>query len=70
MSEPAKAIDKMRTALELSDLAVEIMRQNLRRQHPNASETEIATLLREWMRTRPGAEHGDTVGRRIDWPRR
>ena len=70
MSEPAKAIDKMRTALELSDLAVQIMRQNLRRRHPGASEAEVAAMLRQWMHTRPGAEHGDTVGRPIDWPRR
>ena len=55
----------MRTALELSDLAVRVMRQNLRRRHPDADSEEIEQRLREWVRTRPGAEHGDCDGRVI-----
>jgi hypothetical protein len=39
------------------------MRQNLRRRNPEASEEEIEEGIREWLGRRPGAEHGDGVGR-------
>lgn len=55
--------EKLRAALELHDVGVELMRQNLRRRHPDASEKEIDDLLADWLRTRPGAEHGDAEGR-------
>ncbi|MBL4689119.1 MAG: hypothetical protein JKY37_31290 [Nannocystaceae bacterium] len=63
MSSSAK--QKMRTALELGDLAVRMMRQNLRRRTPRASDEEIEAALQAWVRTRPGAEHGDCDGRPI-----
>jgi len=40
-----------------------VMRQNLRRRHAEASEARIEDLLSTWLRTRLGAEHGDSVGR-------
>lgn len=55
----------MRTALELGDLAVRMMRQNLRRRSPGASEEEIEAALQAWVRTRPGAEYGDCDGRPV-----
>lgn len=65
MQTRARPIDKMRTTLELADLAVRLMRQNLRRRRPDASKDEIEAELRAWVRTRPGAEHGDCDGRPI-----
>lgn len=56
-------VEKMRAALELHEVGVEVMRQNLRRRHPAASEEKIDDLLAEWLRTRPGAEYGDAPGR-------
>lgn len=53
---------RLRTALSLFDDGVALMRQNLRRAHPDASEAEIERRLRLWLRERPGAEHGDGVG--------
>lgn len=41
----------------------DVMRQNLRRRCPEASEDEIEHALSEWLADRPGAEFGDTVGR-------
>ena len=61
----SSAKEKMRTALELADLAVQIMRQNLRRRTPEASQEEIEAALQAWIRTRPGAEHGDCIGRPV-----
>jgi hypothetical protein len=46
------------------------MRQNLRRAHPAVDAAAIEELLLAWLRTRPGAEHGDAVGRPGTWPRK
>jgi hypothetical protein len=59
------AVQRLRLALSLFDDGVELMRQNLRRRHPGASEAEIFEALGAWLRTRPGAEHGDCPGRAI-----
>ncbi|MCK6461324.1 MAG: hypothetical protein L6Q95_15690 [Planctomycetes bacterium] len=55
--------ERLRMALDLHDTGVEMMRQNLRRRHPEASEQEIERLLLARLHGRPGAEHGDAVGR-------
>lgn len=55
--------ERLRIALDLHDAGVEMMRQNLRRRHPDADEQEIERLLVVWLHERPGAEHGDAVGR-------
>ena len=52
--------------LDLFQTGVDVMRQNLRRRHRDATEQEIEHLLGRWMRKRPGAEAGDCPGRRID----
>ena len=54
---------RMRMAFDLYETAEAMMRQNLRRRHPEASEAEIERLLDAWLHHRPGAEHGDAVGR-------
>lgn len=61
--EPLTPEAKLRIAFELFEAGVKLQRQNLRRAHPGASEVEIERLLAEWLSTRPGAEHGDGVGR-------
>jgi hypothetical protein len=48
--------------LDLYQTAKDLMRQNLRRRHPSASDEEIAVRLRDWLHHRPGAEHGDVSG--------
>lgn len=53
----------MKTAFDLYELAEAMMRQNLRRRDPSATEEEIEEGIREWLRKRPGAEHGDAEGR-------
>lgn len=61
---------RLRTALALSAFGESIRRAQLRREHPDASEHEIDTMLTAWLQTRPGAEHGDAAGRPVAWPRR
>lgn len=62
--------ERLRIALDLADLAQRMMLHKLRRDHPDEGEDEVLVRLERWMRTRPGAEHGDSAGRPIPWPRR
>lgn len=59
----ADPVAKLRLALSLSHTAERIMRQSLERRYPEESEAEITERLRQWYHHRPGAEHGDGVGR-------
>lgn len=63
MPSDSNAAVRFRVALDLHDVGVEIMRQNLRRRFPHATEAQIAERLAAWIRHRPGAEYGDSVGR-------
>ncbi len=56
----------LRVTLDLSETGIALMRHNLRRRFPDASEEDIDHRLRAWVRHRPGAEHGDAVGRAVD----
>jgi hypothetical protein len=58
--------DAFRTTLDLFETGLNLVRQNLRRDHPQASEDEIDRRLRAWLRERPGAESGDAPGRPVD----
>jgi len=48
---------------------VDMMRQNLRRADPTATDTEIRIRVGTWLRERQGAESGDGEGRLVPWPR-
>lgn len=70
MATPSqKEAQRLRTALGLFQAGVDMMRQNLRRADPTASEEEIRARVGSWLRTRLGAEWGDGEGRPISWPR-
>jgi hypothetical protein len=64
-----EAADRLRLALSLFAAGEALMRQNLRRRHPEATEDEIEARLTAWLSERPGAEQGDAVGRAGRWPR-
>jgi hypothetical protein len=61
-------LERMRLTLDLFQTGENLMRQNLRRKFPSASEEEIEDRLVAWLRDRPGAEGGDAPGRIIPWP--
>ncbi len=65
-STPQSPADAFRTTLDLFQTGLDLMRQNLRRRHPEVDEQEIDRLLDEWVRHRPGAESGDAPGRLVD----
>lgn len=60
---PLDPAAKMRLACELFEAGRDMMRQKLRREHPDLDDAAIERKLAEWVSTRPGAEHGDSVGR-------
>jgi hypothetical protein len=55
--------EKLRLALDMFEAGVDLMRQRLRREHPELAATAIERLVAQWVSTRPGAEHGDAAGR-------
>ncbi len=55
-----------RTTVDLFEAGVAMKQRSLRRRHPDASEEEIERRLRHWLHERPGAEYGDSPGRRVD----
>ena len=69
-AEHEAAAGRFRIALELFETGVAMMRQKLRREHPEWSDSQLEARLAEWLQDRPGAEHGDAVGRPVPWPRR
>lgn len=40
---------RMRSALDMHDLGVQLYRQRMRREHPDASPGEIESLVRTWL---------------------
>ena len=60
---------RLEEALELAELAVEMVEQQLRRRFPNATDAEIEARLGQWLMDRPGAPQGDAVGRVVTIPR-
>ena len=63
------AAQRLRLALDLYAAGEAMMCQTLRRKHPELDDAGIERLLVDWLRQRPGAEHGDAVGRPGVWPR-
>jgi hypothetical protein len=62
------AAERLAMAFDLYDAAESMMRQNLRRRHPEADDDEIERRLIEWLLTRRG--EGDAVGRVVPWGER
>jgi hypothetical protein len=61
-SSTSSISDAFRATLDLFDTGVDLMRQNLRRSHPEAGVEEIERRLRDWLRERPA----DCPGRPVD----
>jgi Rv0078B-related antitoxin len=59
---------RLLTALRMFEPGVAMKRAQLRREHPEATEQELKLLVRRWLFTRPGAEHGDAEGKATIYP--
>lgn len=53
------------TAFELADLGARMVETRFRRDHPNATDDEVAARVSEWWHDRSGAPDGDCPGRSI-----
>lgn len=53
---------RIRTALDLFGVAESMVRQRLRREHPELDDAAIEERVVAWIHHRPGAEDGDAVG--------
>jgi hypothetical protein len=65
-SSHSSIVESFRATLDLFQTGVDVMRQNLRRRHPDASDEELDRLVRAWLLERPGAESGDSAGHAVD----
>jgi hypothetical protein len=60
ISDP-ELMARVRMTFELAELAEEMMRQNIRRRHPELNDEEVEARLTEWMQDPP--THDDPVFR-------
>jgi hypothetical protein len=49
-------------AFELTETGAAMRAQRYRREHPRATEEEVAAVVKAWMLERPGAPLGDAEG--------
>jgi Rv0078B-related antitoxin len=59
----------MAVAIELLELALLMRGERHRREHPEATEEEVAAVVQAWKVDRPGSPNGDAIGRSVPWPR-
>lgn len=61
----ADPASRFRLALDLFDTGEAMMRQRIRRLHPEWTSVQIESRLMRWLHERPGAEDGDAAGRPV-----
>lgn len=67
MAEPKSTpAGRLLLAFEMADLGIALMRENLRRRHPEASASEIDERMKEWL---SGPDPVDRDLRVVPWPR-
>jgi hypothetical protein len=60
------AARRLRLALDLFATGEALMRQRLKRLHPDWTGLQVEAEIGNWLRDRPGARYGDAVGRPVD----
>lgn len=58
----ARARSGVQMACELAEMGAHMVEARFRREHPEASDDEVAAQVRAWWIDRPGAPDGDAVG--------
>ena len=56
---------RLLASLDMWEFGVELTELRFRREHPEASDSEIQARIRAWLRGRPA----DGAGRVVAWPR-
>jgi hypothetical protein len=55
----------------MADMAARMVETKYRREHPEACDADVLAHVNAWWQDRPGAPHGDAVGRVVpesEWP--
>jgi hypothetical protein len=50
---PGNLRERLLAAIDLMEFGIDLMRQNFRRRHPQASEEEIEMMLQSWLSEEP-----------------
>ncbi len=70
MNVTQKYMHNAMTAGVLMEAGIALMRQNLRRRHPSATDPEIDALLQDWLHRKDDPIPGDVAGKvRIQRPK-
>jgi hypothetical protein len=56
------ALSGVQVACELAEMGAHMVEARFRREHPDASDEEVAGQVSRWWLDRPGAPDGDAVG--------
>jgi hypothetical protein len=68
--EPRDPATGLAETLDTMQFGLDLMRDNLRRRHPDLSEAERERLLVAWLHRRPDAPSGDAEGQEREIPAR
>ncbi len=70
MNKPLTTVQKrFRTAMELHDFGVAMMRHRFRRENRSANDDQIEQMVLGWLRSPRTGSPGDAEGREVAWPR-
>jgi len=67
--DPESVSARLRTAIELFEVGVAMLRTRLRREHPAMTDAEIDARVKAWLERRRGDEQEDAAFRVVPWPR-
>jgi hypothetical protein len=56
------AVSGVQVACELAEMGAHMVEARFRREHPEASDDDVAAHVRAWWLERPGAPDGDATG--------
>ncbi len=66
MNDPTSRLE---LALDMFEVGVEMFRRKTQRTRPELSAEQVSVVVRDWLRSRPGAEGGDVIGSPVSLPR-
>jgi len=64
---PTPEAQRLRTAFDLFEAGLSMMRARFRRSRPNASPAEIESMVSAWLLQQPNVKFGDAEDRQNTW---
>jgi len=66
---PLSPAEKLKLSLQMFEYGCQLMRENLRRQHPELDAEALERALQAWLRNRSDTDYGGGPMRLGKWPR-